>query len=234
MQAQENKFAEPTLALCDVTFPYLPLNIQGLLHPSVYRVCSTPQHTGFAPPLSVQGLLHPSAYRVCSTPQHTGFAPPLSIQDLLHPSAYRVCPTPQHTGFAPPLSIQDLLHPSAYRVCSTPQHTGFAPPRVCSTPQHTGFAPPCILHPCRVCEGCPSLSTVGAGIGWKIQTELQVILGDCCSVRESRCLGVSIDTEPPHSLLCVHVVCRDMVKRLINKMNFDALEVKMKKCKVII
>lgn len=27
-------------------------------------------------------------------------------------------------------------------------------------------------------------------------------------------------------------LCRDMVKRLINKMDFEALEVKMKKCKV--
>ena len=28
------------------------------------------------------------------------------------------------------------------------------------------------------------------------------------------------------------LILRDMVKRLINKMDFDALEVKMKKCKV--
>ena len=33
-------------------------------------------------------------------------------------------------------------------------------------------------------------------------------------------------------IIMMSSACRDMVKRLINKMDFEALEVKLKKCKV--
>ena len=42
----------------------------------------------------------------------------------------------------------------------------------------------------------------------------------------------SVNHQPLVTTFTMTVLFRDMVKRLINKMDFGALEVKMKKCKV--
>ncbi len=46
------------------------------------------------------------------------------------------------------------------------------------------------------------------------------------------CVGGGEGVRATSGIIVCVCNCRDMVKRLINKMDFDALEVKIKKCKV--